>query len=155
MSVRSRPTTPAPLDRAMLDSAASPTRVFFGILFLAWSWVSTVLILGRILGPAFPAAPAGVQNSYLVAVGVAIGVTALEFVSAGRWPFVYWPVLLLFDAPFTTAQTHSWLTVLIQPYMQPATEIPLGIDAVIWIAALVCGIIAAIFGELLLFGRRR
>lgn len=152
-NVRSRPLNAAPLDRAMLDSAASPTRVFFGLLFLAWSWVSTVLVLGKFLTPALPGALADVPTSYIVALVLALVVTGLEFVSAGRWQGVYWPVLLLLDAPFTTVQTHGWLTALIQPYAQEALSA--GADSVVWIVAFICGIIAAIFGELLLFGRRR
>lgn len=143
----------APLDRGMLDSAASPTRVFFGLLFLAWSWVSTVLVLGRFLTPALPNVHVGVADSYLVALVIALLVTGIEFVSAGRWRGIYWPILLLLDAPFTTAQTHDWLTMIVRPYA--ANAIDAGADAVIWIVAFVCGIIAAICGELLLFGRRR
>ena len=36
MGVRSRPLNAAPLDRALLDSAASPMRVLFGALFLRY-----------------------------------------------------------------------------------------------------------------------
>lgn len=160
MSVESRPLvngqsrgSAAPLDRRMLDSAASPTRVFFGLVFLAWSWVSTVLIGGRLLAPAIPGAGLGVPDSYLVAFAFALLVTGLEFVSAGRWPIVYWPVLIFLDAPFTTYQTHAWFTALATPYAPGG--ISGGMDLLLWLLALVCGIIAAICGELLLFGRRR
>lgn len=151
MTVNSKPikSGAAPLDRAMLDSAASPTRVLFGLIFLAWSWVSTVLIGGDFLTPLFTSALA----PYVAALVFALLVTGIEFVSAGRWPGVYWPVLLLLDAPFTTVQTHGWITALAEPYAKEALSA--GADAVVWAAALICGIIAAIFGELLLFGRRR
>lgn len=152
-NLRSRPLNAPPLDRSMLDSAASPTRVFFGLVFLAWSWVSTVLVLGRFLTPVLPGTMAGISTSYIVALVLALLVTGVEFVSAGRWQGVYWPVLLLLDAPFTTVQTHGWLTALIQPYAQEALSA--GADTVVWIAAFICGIIAAIFGELLLFGKRK
>lgn len=148
-----RPINAPPLDRSMLDSAASPTRTLFGLLFLAWSWVSTVVVLGAFLVPALPGAGLGVPNSALVALGVALLVTALEFVSAGRWPPVYWFVLLLFDAPFTAIQTHAWLAVLVAPYLVDGT-ITAGADVAIWFVSSVAGVIAAILGELLLFGRR-
>lgn len=160
MSVESRPlvngqrgANAAPLDRGMLDSAASPTRVFFGLVFLAWSWVSTVLIFGRLLAPAIPGSGLGVPDSYLAAFVFALLVTGLEFVSAARWPIVYWPVLLALDAPFTTFQSHAWFTALAVSYAPDG--ISGGMDALLWLLALVCGIIAAICGELLLFGRRR
>jgi hypothetical protein len=151
--VHSRPLAGgAPLDRAILDSAASPTRVFFGILFLAWSWVSTVLILGRLLAPSVTSAPIpGIPTSYLIAFGFALLVTAAEFVSAGRWAGAYWSVLLLLDAPFTTWQTYDWLTAIIQPLTTITTAGGAGIGVV----SLIGGIVAAIFGELLLFGKRR
>jgi hypothetical protein len=151
MAATSRRIDAAPLDRAILDSAASPTRVFFGLVFLAWSWVSTVVILGQFLVPVLPRAHVGVSDSYLAALILALLVTGVEFVSAGRWEGVYWPVLLCLDASFTTAQTHAWLAMITQPY----AELTSGTDILLWIVALVCGIIAAIFGEILLFGRRR
>jgi len=152
-NTRSRPLNAPPLDRAMLDSAASPTRVVFGIIFLAWSWISTVSVLGTFLIPAMPGDAGGVPISYLVALGVALLVTALEFVSAGRWGPVYWLVLLLFDTPFTTIQTHAWLAVLVTPYLEGGV-LTSGADAAIWFVSLICGVVAAILGELLLFGRR-
>lgn len=147
-NVRSRPLhSAAPLDRAMLDSAASPTRVIFGILFLAWSWLSTVLILGRLLSASMDSAIV----PYLIAFGFALLVTFAEFVSAGRWPAAYWPILLLLDAPFTTYQTYTWLTAFIEPLTTITDNGRIGIG----LAALIGGILAAIFGELLLFGKRR
>jgi hypothetical protein len=145
----------APLDRAILDSAASPVRVLFGILFLAWSWVSTVLILGGLLAPAIPSALfEAIPNSYLVAFGFALLITAVEFVAAGRWPLAYTLVLLILDAPFTAWQTYGWLTAIIEP-IDPHTTITIGGSITIGLVAIICGIVAAIFGELLLFGRRR
>jgi len=45
--VRSRPIGGPPLDRALLDSAASPVRMLFGALFLGWSWISTIILGGK------------------------------------------------------------------------------------------------------------
>jgi hypothetical protein len=151
--IQSRPMRDAaPLDRALLDSAASPTRVAFGILFLAWSWVSTVMIFGRLLSPSVTSAfIPGIPDSYLLAFGFALLVTASEFVSAGRWPIAYWPILLIADAPFTSYQTYQWLTAFIQPLTTISTAGAVGIGVV----SLISGIVAAIFGELLLFGKRR
>lgn len=149
MAVRTSP----PLNRDMLDSAASPTRVLAGLFFLAWSWVSTVLIVGRFLGPALPGAAIGVPDSYLVALLIALVVTGAEFVSGGRWPAVYWFFVLLLDMPFTAIQTHAWAAALAKPYLEG--PLSTGADLGLWFFNVVCGIIAAIFGELLLFGRRR
>jgi hypothetical protein len=146
----------APLDRSMLDSAASPVRVLFGALFLGWSWISTIIIVGRFLAPVLPGALLQVAgDSYVVAFGLAVLVTAAEFVSAGRWPVAWWSVLLVFDASFTSWQTHAWLALIVAPHMTPPGTLTPGIDVAIWLVAVVGGIIAAIFGELLLFGPRR
>jgi hypothetical protein len=152
-NIRSRPLNAPPLDRAMLDSAASPMRVFFGIVFLAWSWISTVVVLGAFLAPAVPGDAAGIPARYIVALVFAILITAVEFVSASRWAPVYWLVLLAFDAPFTTIQTHAWGVVLTAPYLAGGV-VTSGADAMIWLVSVVAGVIAAILGELLLFGRR-
>ena len=152
-NVRSRPlhSAGAPLPRAWLDSAASPIRVFFGGIFLIWSWVSTVMVLGGILAPAFPGSAAGVPDQYLAAFGVAVLISVAEFVSAGRWPGAYWLTILLCDAPFTAWATRGWLLLLLSPYgdVTTAGQIAIGI------VSMLGGIIAAILGELLLFGKRR
>src|SRR5262245_10752427 len=91
----------APLNRAWLDSAASPVRMLFGALFLGWSWISTITILGGFLAPLLPGAHLQVAgDSYVVALGIAFLISAAEFVSANRWPAVYWLVLFLLDASF-------------------------------------------------------
>src|SRR5207237_8433086 len=114
----------APLPRAWLDTIASPTRVFFGIVFLAWSWISTLLILGRLLAPALTSSTIpGIGDRYLVAIGVAFLVSIAEFVSSDRWPGAYWATTLLADASFTTWQTHAWLELIVQPH----TELTAGV----------------------------
>lgn len=142
----------APLNRALLDSAASPVRVLFGVLFLGWSWISTITILGGFLAPLLPGAVLGiVSDRFLVTFGIAVLISIAEFVCSERWPGVYWLVLLLLDASFTTWQTRAWLLVLIEPH----THITTSVHVVIWLASIVGGIIAARFGEALLFGARR
>jgi hypothetical protein len=144
--------TAAPLPRAWLDTIAPGTRVFFGIVFMAWSWISTLLILGRLLAPALTSSTIpGIGDRYLVAIGFAFLVSIAEFVSSDRWPGAYWATMLLADASFTTWQTHTWLELIVAPH----TALTAGVQAAIWITSLVGGIIAARFGELLLFGKRR
>ncbi len=152
MSTRSKPLGGAPLNRAWLDSAASPTRAFFGAVFLSWSWISTVLIVGPFLRPLMSGSALGIlSDAALAAFVFAVLISFIEFVSADRWPLVYWSVLFLFDAPFTAWQTHAWLDVLLAPHMELTT----GKEAVIWAVSIIGGIIAARFGEVFLFGRRR
>jgi hypothetical protein len=143
----------APLDRAILDSAATPVRVFFGSLFIVWSWASTIIIVGWFLEPLLSNRSAfGIMpQRYAAGLLLAFLVTAAEFVSAGRWPLAYTIVLLLGDASFTTWQTHTWLSTLISA----RAEVTAAGDVGLWLVSLICGVVAAVCGELLLFGRRR
>ena len=149
--VNSRPLA-APLPRAWLDSAAGPVRALFGTLFIVWSWASTIIIIGWLAEPILGdrSALGILGDRYALGLLLAFLVSAVEFVSAGRWPGIYWPVLLLGDASFTTAQTHTWLTAIVGARV----EVTAGGDAALWLASLIGGIIAAVCGELLLFGRR-
>jgi hypothetical protein len=141
------------LPREWLDTIAPGVRVVLGVLFIAWSWVSTIIIVGWLLEPLLhDTSTIGIiADRFLVAFVIAFLVSIAEFVSAERWPGAYWIVLLLADASFTAFQTRVWLTQIIAP----RTTITLIGDLTIWVVAIVGGIIAAKFGELLLFGRRR
>jgi len=149
-NVRSRPGTAAPLPREWLDTVAPLVRVLFGLIFIAWSWVSTVIIVGTWLRPLLPAATIpGAPDWFLVSFAFALAVSLVEFVSSGRWPLVYWIVMLLLDASFTTWQTRAWLLIIVGAQ----TEIAALGHVAIWIASILGGIIAAKFGEVLLFGK--
>jgi hypothetical protein len=143
----------APLPRSWLDSAATPVRVLVGTVFLAWSWYSTLAILGGVLLPLFPSSAivAEIEDRYLIAAVFAILISVIEFAAAGRWPGAYWLTVLLTDAPFTALQTHTWLAVLLSPHGEISA---IGGNA-LWVVSLIGGVVAAVFGELLLFGKRR
>lgn len=147
-----RPGTAAPLPREWLDTVAPAIRVLFGLIFLAWSWISTLLIVGALLAPVLPSATlAGIPDRALVAIGFAFLVSLAEFVASDRWVGAYWLILLLGDASFTSWQTRSWLVLIVGAQ----TKIELAGHVAIWLASIVGGIIAAKFGEVLLFGAGR
>lgn len=138
-----------PLPRAWLDTIAPALRVLFGIIFIAWSWISTLLVLGTLLVPVLPSATlGGIPDRALIALGVAFLVSLAEFASSDRWPLAYWIVLLGCDASFTTWQTRDWLVQIVSAQ----THITLLGHIAIWLAAVIGGIVAAKFGEVLLFG---
>src|SRR5581483_3628303 len=104
-----------PLPRAWLDTIAPALRVVFGLVFIAWSWISTLIILGALLKPVLPNATIeDVPDRFLVAIGLAFLVSLAEFAASGRWPLAYWLVLLLADASFTAWQTWVWLLAIVQ-----------------------------------------
>jgi len=152
MTTPSRAGMAPPLPRAWLDTIAPALRVLFGLIFIAWSWISTLLVLGGLLAPVLPSAVlAGIPDRALIAIGFALLVSLAEFVSSDRWPVAYWIVLLVCDASFTAWQTRTWLVLIVgaQTPIEPAGHV------VIWIVAIVGAIIAAKFGEVLLFGQGR
>lgn len=152
MATPSRAGMAPPLPRAWLDTIAPALRVLFGLIFIAWSWISTLLVLGGLLAPVLPSATfAGIPDRALIAIGFAFLVSLAEFVSSDRWPAAYWSVLLLCDASFTAWQTRTWLVLIVGAQ----TPIALAGHVVISIVAIVGGIIAAKFGEVLLFGQGR
>lgn len=141
-----------PLPREWLDTVATPLRALFGLIFIAWSWISTILILGKLLKPVMQgAAIEGLPDRFLVAIVIAFFVSLAEFVSSDRWPFAYWMVLLVCDASFTTWQTRAWLVAIVQAQTQ---IVPAG-QVLIWLVSIIGGIVAAKFGEVLLFGSRK
>lgn len=149
---RSRPGIEAPLPREWLDTIAPGIRILFGLIFIAWSWISTVIILGRLLRPVMTsAAIEGIPDRFLVALSFAFLISAAEFVASDRWTGAYWAVLLVGDASFTAWQTRAWLVLIVGAQTEIST---LGHIA-IWTLAIVGGIIAGKFGEFFLFGRRR
>src|SRR4051812_16945430 len=79
----------APLSRDGLDRVAPLIRILGGILFIAWSWVSTILLLGMLLTPVIRGTTYGVRYSYLVALAFATVVTITEWVT-DEWPGIYW-----------------------------------------------------------------
>lgn len=141
-----------PLPREWLDTIAPVLRVLFGVIFIAWSWISTIIVLGALLKAVMPATTLIViPDRFLVAILFAFLVSLAEFVSSERWPRVYWAVLLICDASFTTWQTRVWLLQIVRAQ----TDIAPAGHVAIWLAAMVGGIVAARFGEILLFGSRR
>jgi hypothetical protein len=92
-----------------------------------------------------------VADRYVAGLVLSFLVSIAEFVSAERWPVAYWLVLLLLDASFTSYQTHEWLYKLTTARL----DVSLAGSLLLWVAALIGGIVAAVCGEVLLFGRRR
>lgn len=153
-NVRSRPLqSPPPLPRRWLDNIAPGVRTLFGALFIAWSWISTIIIIGWLLEPLLhdTSTLVVVADRFVIGLVVAALVTIAELASAERWPLTHWLTLLIADASFTSIQTHSWLTQIIAP----RAAITAAGDVGVWLAAIIGGIIAAKFGELLLFGTSR
>lgn len=142
----------APLERERLDTIAPLVRILGGVLFLAWSWVSTTLIIGVLLQPIIHSGYAGIGYSYLIGFVVSILVTVGEWVTEGEYLLIHWTIILLLDASFTTFQTHEWVTVIVKARGVPITQ---NLDIGCWVASVIGGIIAAKFGEKLLLRSRR
>ncbi len=141
----------APLSREGLDRIGPLVRIFGGMLFIAWSWVSTILILGVLIAPVIHGETYGIGHRYIVALAFSAVVTVTEWVT-DEWPRIYWSVLLLLDASFTFWQTKEWLYAIITAQTD---TISLPGHIAIWAASAVCGVVAARFGERLLLPPRK
>lgn len=151
-TIRSRPLG-APIDRKYLDTARGPMRVFFGVIFVAYCAISTVIGVRDDLAPLAWSAdlvldlvPAGLLIGLALAVGIFIGEVLLAERSLG-W---YLPLLLV-DAWYT-ARWSGWIGDLIHAHMQANALVEDGLSFVVtWAAA----IAIAYLGERLIFDKRR
>lgn len=154
MSVFSYDINKAPLDRAWFDRFIPAARITCGFIFLIWSWASTVLIggdfmLAPLIGNGSSMIPF-IADKYLLTLLFAFGVTLLEIFTE-RWARIHWPIVLFLDADFTAIQTYFWLSMIVGTY----TPLTSPVLAIIGVASIACGVVAAKSGEFLIFGNKR
>lgn len=151
-NVRSRPLG-APIDRRYLDTARGPMRILFGVIFVAYCAISTVVGVRSDLAPLAWSTellagvlPVGLFLGLALAVGIFIGEVLLAESSLG-W---YLPLLLL-DAWYT-ARWSSWIGDLIHAHMQANALVE---DALSFVVTWGAAIAIAYLGERLIFDKRR
>ena len=133
-----------------LDKAAPWLRLLLGLSLIAYTSYTTVAGVGADFAPLLRDAP------WYVPIAAGVGVAA--FLSVGEWltsesvPVVY-TLLLLLDARYTQRQVGPWVDALAQYHLaEQNSYLTLAVSLVVsWGLAL----IAARYGEILLFGRRK
>lgn len=154
MSTHSRPlTSGAPIDRKYLDTARKPMRVLFGVVFVSYCAISTVIGVQDHLSPlAWSVQPiigsvsAGLAIGLAVAAAIFIGEVLLAERSLG------WYVLLLGIDAYYTARWSSWIGELIHAHMGADALVE---DVVSFVVTWAAAIAIAYLGEHLIFDRRR
>jgi hypothetical protein len=139
----------APLSHTHLDKSGPWVRLLLGLALIAYTSYTTIAGVAADGAPLFVDRP---QFALFAGLGVAVFLSVGEWLTSEHVPLVY-ALLLLIDARYTQRQIGPWVDALAQYHLQAqAWYLTQGVSlAVSWGLA----IIAARYGEILLFGRRK
>ena len=155
MSVTSKPlaSASAPIDRKYLDTARAPIRVLFGLVFVSYCAISTIIGVQGDLSPL----PWSVQPiASILTPGFLLGACVAAAIFIGEAllaeaSLVWYAPLLAVDAWYT-ARWSDWIGILIHAHLQID---PLVEDILTFVVTWAAAILIAYFGERLIFGKRR
>jgi hypothetical protein len=147
----SRPSSHGPISRSYLRAAKSPARVIAGLAFIAYSSAATIQYVNSDLSSVLQGRLwIGMQAGYVLGLLLAIAITGWEWLAADE-PFVWYALPLALDSWYTYRMTVPWVALIVQAQIDtPATATATAI-----IISAVSSVAVALFGERLLFGRRR
>lgn len=153
-AVRSVPPSMAgtPLPRSWIDTTLPGARVLFGLLFVVYSAVSTIILFAedirRLTGDR-----AGfiIPDRFWFGIGLAALIFLGELYTSERYPRVY-ALFLVPDTLYSARLMQPWLLTLFVAYLDWH---PLLLMFLTWIASGILGYWSARLGEELLFGKRR
>lgn len=136
----------APISRRYLDASRRPTRIAFGVLFVIYSSLATMIGFAGDIAP--------VVADWYIRVGagliLALAIFWSEVQLAEPAP-MYYTLVLALDAWYTR-RFSGWLDVLLQAHVPEHVIMkPIILTVLPWIVA----IIIARAGEELIFGKRR
>lgn len=133
-----------------LDKAAPWIRAMLGLALIAYTSYTTIAGVGADFAPLL------IESPWYVPLAAGLGVAV--FLSVGEWltsetvPLVY-SVLLLIDARYTQRQIGPWVDALARYHLaEQNSYLTMAVSLLVsWGSA----ILAARYGEILLFGRRK
>jgi hypothetical protein len=141
----------APLSRAHLDRAGPWLRLLAGIVLIVYTSYTTITGVGVDFAPLLQGTIGGVSLRLIGGFGVAAFLSLGEWLTSEQYPIVY-SVLLILDARYTQRQIGPAVAALAEYHLQ-------GLDP--WIPSVVSlvaswglSLLAARYGEILLFGKR-
>lgn len=140
----------APIPRKFLDMFRTPARILFGVVFVAYSSIGTVVGVQSDLAPALIERADGLMIGYGAGFALALIIFLAELLLAEVSPFWY-SVFLLPDVWYTY-RLSGWIGAIIRAKVQAD---PLFETTATVIATIIFSLAVAYFGERLLFGRRR
>jgi hypothetical protein len=146
-------TSGAPISRTYLDAARTPLRVFFGVVFVSYCAISTVVGFRDDLAPlAWSVVP--IVGS--LTVGLALGLALAAGIFVGEVLLaesaLLWYVPLLAVDAWYTARWSEWIGTLIRAHMQASAGVE---DVIAFLAIWGASLAVSYFGERLIFGKRR
>jgi hypothetical protein len=158
MTVESKPlVTPrrglvAPLNRTHLDRAGPWLRLMIGLALIAYTGYTTVRGVAGDFAPLLQGAIAGVPLTLIGGLGAAVFLSVGQWLTAGRHTIVY-AVLLILDARYTQRQIGPAVAALAAFHL-PRVDNTI-VSVVSFLASWGVSLLAARYGELLLFGKRK
>jgi hypothetical protein len=148
--VETRDYTRAPLSRAELAKAGPWLRGGLGVALIAYSALSTIDGVRADCGPLCEGVVYGLPLGLLIGVLVAALLSLGQWLTSEHWRFAY-AVLLLIDARYSQRWLDDWLVPVTQHNIASDAGLAMSAGLVLsWVGA----VAIAMFGELLLFGRR-
>lgn len=142
----------APLNRTHLDRAGPWIRLMIGLALIAYTGYTTVRGVGEDFAPLLQGAIGPIPMTLIGGLLAAVFLSVGQWLTAGVHTIVY-AVLLILDARYTQRQIGPAIEAL------AAFHLP-GVDnyivsVVSFVASWGASLLAARYGELLLFGKRK
>ncbi len=146
-----------PIDVDDVQPVGVVLRWMVGVIFIAYSIVTTAIIIGKLTRPLITAdldvfGVALIPWSILIGAAFGIAVTVGEWATVDKVPRLNWALIGILDAPFSAWQTYVWIMVCVVAFHpEPATwsYFLVGAFSLIW------GVATAKFGEKLLVGKKK
>lgn len=142
----------APLSREHLDRAGPWLRLSAGLMLIMYTGYTTIRGVGEDFAPLLQGDIYGISMRLIGGLAAAALISLVEWLTSERYPIIYC-VALWFDARYTQRQLGPSIDSLAAYHLQ-------GLDA--WIPTVVSfamswglSFLAARYGEVLLFGKRR
>lgn len=147
-----RDTLAAPLNRRHLDRAGPWLRLMIGLALIAYTGYTTVRGVGQDFAPLLQGVIYGVPMTLVGGLMVAVFLSVGQWLTAGRYTIIY-AVLLIIDARYTQRQIGPAVASLAAFHL-PGVDNSI-VSVVSFLASWGASLLAARYGELLLFGKRK
>lgn len=141
----------APLSREHLDRAGPWLRLLAGVILIVYTSYTTIAGFGTDFAPLLQGTIGGVSVRLIGGIAAALFLSLGEWLTSEHYPIVY-SVLLILDARYTQRQIGPAVAALAEYHLA-------GLDAwipmvVSFVASWGAALLAARYGEILLFGKR-
>lgn len=158
MTVKQEPLGPrrrglsAPLNRDHLDRAGPWLRLLAGVVLIAYTSYTTIVGIGEDFAPLLQGSVYGVPIQVLAGVGAALFISLVQWLTSEQYKLIYL-IFLAIDARYTQRQIGPGIDALAQYHMRDLD--PILPSVVSFVVSWGSSLLAARYGEILLFGKRK